>query len=264
MLSRLLALVLAVAVTLAGWLAPLGPLTSAGPAKAAPSHPGYAARAAIRNRKAAARDRNRTRTMRKRRGVRKRATVTSRRAGTRKTASRARSKRRAKRRARPVAKRSRRRVAARSARSDRRARRTRFRKGAVARRVVAPAARKAVDRGPVRPELLLVTAQAVEEGRIVSRQPWDCLPDHLKAVLGQVVEKWGPVTVNSTHRSRRHNRRVGGRSRSYHLRCQAVDFRVNAPTPGMVAWLRDHPMIGGYKKYPSGYVHIDVGPRRTW
>ena len=118
--------------------------------------------------------------------------------------------------------------------------------------------------GSVEPELLLVTARAMEEGRIVTRRPWNCVPDRLKAVLGQIAERWGPVTVNSTHRSRRHNRRVGGRPRSYHLRCKAVDFRVNAPTPGMVAWLKRHPLVGGYKRYRSGYYHIDTGPRRTW
>lgn len=94
--------------------------------------------------------------------------------------------------------------------------------------------------------------------------PWRCVPPRLKKVLGQVSRKFGRVIINSTRRSKRHNRLVGGKRRSYHLRCQAVDFRVRGKTRGLTRWLARHPLVGGWKRYRSGYYHIDTGPKRTW
>lgn len=99
---------------------------------------------------------------------------------------------------------------------------------------------------------------------IKKRAPWRCVPKRMKIVLNQVSKKFGRVTINSTHRSSRHNRRVGGKRRSYHLRCRAVDFRVHGRTRGLTRWLARHPYVGGYNRYPSGYYHIDTGPKRTW
>lgn len=94
--------------------------------------------------------------------------------------------------------------------------------------------------------------------------PWRCVPGRLKAVIKQVSRKFGRVTVNSTHRSRGHNRRVGGKRGSYHLGCRAVDFRVHGRTKGLHRWLARHPYVGGFKRYRSGFYHIDTGPKRTW
>ena len=63
---------------------------------------------------------------------------------------------------------------------------------------------------------------------------------------------------------RRRNRMVGGKKRSYHLKCQAVDFRVKGNNRGLSRFLRSHPSVGGFKRYASGFYHIDTGPRRTW
>lgn len=94
--------------------------------------------------------------------------------------------------------------------------------------------------------------------------PWNCVPDSLKVVLNEVSRRYGPVTVNSTHRSRSKNRRVGGASHSYHLNCQAVDFRVKGNQSAVMKYLRSHPNVGGLKRYRSGFIHIDTGPRRSW
>ncbi len=99
---------------------------------------------------------------------------------------------------------------------------------------------------------------------ISKRAPWRCVPGRLKKVIAQVSKKYGRVIINSTNRSPSHNRRVGGNSQSYHLRCRAVDFRVRGRTRGLARWLARHPLVGGYKRYPSGFYHIDIGPRRTW
>ncbi len=100
--------------------------------------------------------------------------------------------------------------------------------------------------------------------RISLNAPWKCVPGRLKSVIGQVSRKFGPVVINSTHRSRRRNRLVGGKRRSYHIGCRAVDFRVRGRTRGLTRWLARHPKVGGFKRYRTGFYHIDTGPKRTW
>ncbi len=100
--------------------------------------------------------------------------------------------------------------------------------------------------------------------RVSLNAPWRCVPGRLKKVISQVSRRFGPVVVNSTYRSRGHNRRVGGKRRSYHLGCRAVDFRVRGRTRGLTRWLARHPLVGGYKRYRGGFYHIDTGPKRTW
>lgn len=102
------------------------------------------------------------------------------------------------------------------------------------------------------------------KAHIAWNAPSSCVPVRLKAVLNRVAVKFGPITVNSSVRSTGKNRKVGGRKRSYHLSCQAVDFRVHAGTKGMMGWLAGQRDVGGLHRYPSGFYHIDTGPRRTW
>lgn len=90
-----------------------------------------------------------------------------------------------------------------------------------------------------------------------------CLNSGLRSVVASVAATFGPVTVNSTCRSRRHNARVGGARRSYHLSGNAVDFRVRGNWRGVMAYLRGSG-VGGLKHYGGGLFHIDNGPRRSW
>ena len=111
----------------------------------------------------------------------------------------------------------------------------------------------------------MTSSFAGSRGRgITKNAPWNCVPGRLKSVIAQVSRKFGPVVINSTHRSRSYNRRVGGKRRSYHLSCNAVDFRVRGRTRGLTRWLARHPKVGGYKRYAGGFYHIDTGPKRTW
>lgn len=105
---------------------------------------------------------------------------------------------------------------------------------------------------------------APKSGRIKFNASWKCVPRKLKTVIYQVSQKFGPVIVNSTNRSRRKNRRIGGAKKSWHIGCRAVDFRVKGRTRGLYSWLRKHPNVGGLKRYRSGFYHIDIGPRRSW
>lgn len=91
-----------------------------------------------------------------------------------------------------------------------------------------------------------------------------CLAPALRGVLEQVAANFGPLRVNSTCRSHRHNRRVGGARRSFHLTGSAVDFRMAGNFKEVLAFVRSHRSVGGYKHYGRGVFHIDIGPRRTW
>ena len=102
------------------------------------------------------------------------------------------------------------------------------------------------------------------KGNVSWKAPSGCVPGSLKSVLYQVSQKFGPVVVNSTARGHKHNRRVGGARKSWHLKCMATDFRVRGSTKGLYAFLRSHPSVGGLHRYPSGFYHIDLGPKRTW
>lgn len=91
-----------------------------------------------------------------------------------------------------------------------------------------------------------------------------CLNSGLRSVVASVAANFGPVTVNSTCRNRRHNARVGGAKRSHHLTGNAVDFRVRGNWRAVWAFLRSNGVVGGVKHYGRGLFHIDTGPRRTW
>jgi hypothetical protein len=90
-----------------------------------------------------------------------------------------------------------------------------------------------------------------------------CLNSALRRIVGEVARKFGPVTVNSTCRSARHNAAVGGAHHSYHIGGNAVDFSVKRNVRAAHAFLKNQKSVGGLKYYGS-HFHIDTGPRRTW
>ncbi len=89
-----------------------------------------------------------------------------------------------------------------------------------------------------------------------------CLNGSLRGVLAQVAARFGSVTVNSTCRSRRHNARVGGATRSMHLTGDAADFRVRGNWGAAAGFIRS--LVGGFKHYGGGLFHIDTGAKRSW
>ena len=91
-----------------------------------------------------------------------------------------------------------------------------------------------------------------------------CVPMRLRKALRKVSQRFGPVTVHSTHRWPIENWRKGGKPRSFHLSCRAVDFSVRDAPTGVTAYLETLREVGGYSYYPQGFYHIDNGPRRTW
>ena len=109
-------------------------------------------------------------------------------------------------------------------------------------------------------------ASLVAHGTITLRDsaPTDCIPGYLRDVVASVADRFGPVSVESTHRSSGRNRRAGGARHSLHLACRAVDFRVRARARGVMVYLRGLPQVGGLKVYRNGIIHIDNGERRSW
>ena len=93
-----------------------------------------------------------------------------------------------------------------------------------------------------------------------------CTPLQLKSAITKVAKKFGPVRVHSTHRWPLENKRKGGKSKSYHLSCRAVDFSVKGGNSKEITnYLKSMWEVGGYSYYPRGnFYHIDTGPRRTW
>ncbi|MEM9278361.1 MAG: D-Ala-D-Ala carboxypeptidase family metallohydrolase [Pseudomonadota bacterium] len=91
-----------------------------------------------------------------------------------------------------------------------------------------------------------------------------CVPIELKIALNKISRKFGPIKVHSTHRWPLENARKGGKKRSYHLTCRAVDFSVPGNPSEVKAYIRSLWEVGGYSYYPRGFYHIDNGPRRTW
>lgn len=92
-----------------------------------------------------------------------------------------------------------------------------------------------------------------------------CVPAKLKVVLRRVARKFGPVQVHSTHRWPLENKLKGGKPKSYHLTCRAVDFSVKGGPSGVTEFLKSQRAVGGYSYYSGqGFYHIDTGPRRTW
>ena len=89
-----------------------------------------------------------------------------------------------------------------------------------------------------------------------------CLALKLRVAINHIARNYGQVQVNSTCRSRRHNRLVGGARHSYHIGGRAADIRVRGNVRSAARYLRR--LSGGYKYYGGGLFHIDTGPKRTW
>lgn len=72
-----------------------------------------------------------------------------------------------------------------------------------------------------------------------------------------------PITITSAYRTVAHNKAVGGATNSFHLRCEAVDFKVKGVTPKAVFQTLQKLMAendipkGGIILY-NNFVHYDI------
>jgi hypothetical protein len=84
--------------------------------------------------------------------------------------------------------------------------------------------------------------------------------------LQELREKLGiPLLVTSAYRSPEHNKKVGGAKESYHMRGVAFDIRMENQDPHGFELAAREVGFRGIGYYPKqGFMHIDIGPERTW
>lgn len=74
-----------------------------------------------------------------------------------------------------------------------------------------------------------------------------------------------PLLVTSAYRSPEHNRKVGGAKESYHMKGCAYDIRMENQDPVAFEYAARDVGFRGVGYYPKqGFMHIDLGPERTW
>lgn len=93
---------------------------------------------------------------------------------------------------------------------------------------------------------------------------------NLVSVLKQKMNSSQPVNIISGYRSPRTNSMLRTRSegvarRSFHLRGMAIDLRLPGLSTAGIARTARQLQVGGVGYYDdSDFVHVDVGPVRTW
>ncbi|MDO5757948.1 MAG: D-Ala-D-Ala carboxypeptidase family metallohydrolase [Rhodobacterales bacterium] len=86
--------------------------------------------------------------------------------------------------------------------------------------------------------------------------------DKLQALRNRLGK---PLIVRSGYRSPAHNRAVGGASRSRHMLGTAFDIAMSNHDPATFAAAARAVGFLGFGTYPrSGFMHIDLGPARSW
>ena len=74
-----------------------------------------------------------------------------------------------------------------------------------------------------------------------------------------------PLIIRSAYRSPSHNRAVGGASRSKHMDGTAFDIAMANHDPATFMAATRAVGFLGFGTYPrSGFLHIDLGPARSW
>jgi len=93
------------------------------------------------------------------------------------------------------------------------------------------------------------------------------LAENLQIIRDELQE---PIKINSAYRCENHNRKIGGSSKSQHVKGKAADIVVKNLTPDEVANALDNLQQGGFIK--SGglgrydtFTHIDIrGTEARW
>lgn len=86
--------------------------------------------------------------------------------------------------------------------------------------------------------------------------------DRLQALRDRLGK---PLIIRSAYRSPEHNRAVGGAPRSKHMDGMAFDIAMSNHDPAAFEAAAREVGFLGFGFYPrSGFVHIDLGPARTW
>ena len=92
------------------------------------------------------------------------------------------------------------------------------------------------------------------------------IDDHALDKLQALRDALGkPLIVTSGYRSPAHNKRVGGAKKSRHMQGDAFDIRMENHDPHEFENAARAVGFTGFGFYPkSGFMHIDMGPVRSW
>jgi len=86
--------------------------------------------------------------------------------------------------------------------------------------------------------------------------------DRLQALRDRLGK---PLIVRSAYRSPEHNRAVGGAPRSKHMDGTAFDIAMSNHDPTAFEAAAREVGFRGFGYYPrSGFMHVDLGPARSW
>lgn len=86
--------------------------------------------------------------------------------------------------------------------------------------------------------------------------------DALVNILQKIRDHFGKVTITSAYRCSKHNKKVGGATKSYHTKGQAADIKVDGVSPAEVAKYAESIGVKGIGLYETAadgfFVHIDT------
>lgn len=86
--------------------------------------------------------------------------------------------------------------------------------------------------------------------------------DKLQALRNRLGK---PLIIRSAYRSPEHNRAVGGAPASKHMQATAFDIAMSNHDPAAFEAAARAVGFLGFGYYPrSGFMHIDLGPARSW
>ena len=86
--------------------------------------------------------------------------------------------------------------------------------------------------------------------------------DRLQALRDRLGK---PLIIRSAYRSPEHNRAVGGAPASKHMQATAFDIAMSNHDPAAFEAAARAVGFLGFGYYPrSGFMHIDLGPARSW
>jgi hypothetical protein len=107
---------------------------------------------------------------------------------------------------------------------------------------------------------------------VLGRDGWERVDPRARAMLMRVQREFGRrINVNSGYRSPEYNASLSGSAKnSYHMQGMAMDISwpgINATTREefvRIARAQGFRGIGRYGPSAGNFVHIDIGPERTW
>jgi uncharacterized protein YceK len=124
-------------------------------------------------------------------------------------------------------------------------------------------------KSPASPAVVSAYAKATKSSKQCringSKFNWKSSHPALKTGLCRLSQKYGPLTITSSCRTKKSNRGVRNSYHLYSRGCKAADLYVaGVPNSKLLAWWKTN-VGGGRGTYSCRrFIHLDVGPNRAW